>query len=60
MSFDEVVNHKLERLIVSKVKEMLYLRSRDNVNIKVDKFLTTFKESHLHAIFQEHLVEIKG
>lgn len=43
MSFDEVVNHKLERQVVSKIKEMLYLRTRDNVKIKVDKFLCTFK-----------------
>ena len=59
VSFDELVNHKIERQVISKIKEMLYLKNNDNAKLKIDKFLTIFKESHLSSHFQPYLPEIK-
>lgn len=59
VSFDELVNHKMERQVISKIKEMLYLKNNDNAKVKIDKFLTIFKESHQSSYFQPYLSEIK-
>lgn len=60
VAFDELVNHKMERQVISKIKEMLYLKNNENAKVKIDKFLTIFKESHQSSYFQPHLTEIKN
>ena len=58
LSFDELVTQKLQRQVISKLKELLQVKP-EKISIKIDRLISDIKGADYQEYFQNYLGKIK-